>query len=136
MSPIVLGVALLVAVGGSVIGLRHLYLKLDRPGGFECSLRVSKGEVAGLTHRFRAGYAGRELDTFVWRRIAWPSPAVRFPATTVRMDHERAPSVRDHLLSVPAHFAVFPVELTDDVTLDLAFARRKVSRIINAIGDS
>jgi hypothetical protein len=134
-----MGTALLVllviaAQTAAALGLRHLYLKASRPRGFECSLRVVSGDVPGLTRRFRAGYAGRELDDFVWRRMAWPSPAVRFPATAVRLDEERAPSVRDHIVSVPSTFAVLPVVLEGDVRMDLALARRKRSRIIAALG--
>jgi hypothetical protein len=127
-------VLVMVAVGAAAVGLRHIYLKVSRPRGFECSLRVRSGEVDGLTHRFRAGYAGREMDAFVWRRMAWPSPPVRFPATAVRMDEEHAPSVRDHILSVPASFAVLAVELDDGTRLDLALARRRRDRIIAALG--
>ncbi len=120
----------LVALSGLALAARHLALRLTRPRGFECSLRVARGAVPGLGPRFRAGYAGPELDQLVWHRLAWPSPAVRFPATAVRLDAERAPSHRDHLLSVPAHFAVVTVELPDGVRLDLALARRKFPRII------
>jgi len=128
---VVLGLA---ALAGAALGLRHLWLRASRPRGFECSLRVRDGRVAGLTHRFRAGYAGRELDEFVWRRMAWPSPPVRFPATAVRLDEERAPARRDHLLSVPASFAVVPVVLDDDVQLDLALSRRKRKLVVAALG--
>ncbi|MGZ6977854.1 MAG: hypothetical protein ACXVJW_07085 [Acidimicrobiia bacterium] len=134
MSVVIVVVIALVAVGATALGLRHLYLKAARPHGFECSLRIRSGEVPGLTHRFRAGYAGRELDGFVWRRLAWPSAPVRFPATAVHLDQEWAPSVRDHLLSVPASFAVVAVELDDDTRVDLALARRKRERIIAALG--
>ena len=134
MGAVILVVIVLVALGGAAVGLRHVYLKVSRPRGFECSLRVRDGEVAGLTHRFRAGYAGREMDTFVWRRMAWPSHPVRFPATAVRLDEERAPSVRDHIISVPASFAVLAVELEDGTRLDLALARRRRERIIAALG--
>lgn len=126
-----LGLVALAAIG---LGLRHLFLKLSRPGGFECSLRVRSGEVPGLTHRFRAGYAGREMDAFVWRRLVWPSPPVRFPAGAVRLDQERAPSVKDHVLSVPSTFAVVAVELDDGVQLDLALSRRRRARIVAALG--
>ncbi len=134
MGAVVVGVIVLLVVGATATGLRHIFLKVSRPRGFECSLRVHDGAVAGLTHRFRAGYAGREVDTFVWRRMAWPSPPVRFPATAVRLDEERAPSVRDHILSVPASFAVLAVELEDGTRLDLALARRRRERIIAALG--
>lgn len=134
MGAVVLTVIALGAVGAGALGLRHVYLKLSRPRGFECSLRVHTGDVPGLSRRFRAGYAGREMDAFVWRRIAWPSPPVRFPATAVRLDQEYAPSVRDHIVSVPASFAVLAVELDDGTRLDLALARRKRSRIISALG--
>lgn len=134
IGPIILGLLGIAALGGLAIGGRHLYLRLDRPGGFECSLRVVHGTVPGLTGKFRAGHAGRELDGFVWRRVAWPSPAVRFPAGAVRLDRERAPSPRDHLLSVPAHFAILPVELADGIRLDLAVARRKRGKIVAALG--
>ena len=134
MAGVVFALVALAALAGIAIGGRHIYLKLDRPGGFECSLRVANGEVDGLTAKFRAGWAGREGDTFMWRRIAWPSPAIRFPATSIRLDDERAPSVRDHLVSVPAHFSVVPVDLPDGVQLDLAFARRKLPRILAIVG--
>jgi hypothetical protein len=134
MGAVILVVVALGAIGGAAVGLRHIFLKLSRPKGFECSLRIRSGEMDGLTKRFRAGYAGREMDTFVWRRMAWPSPPVRFPATAVRLDEERAPSVRDHILSVPASFAVVAVELDDGTTIDLALARRRRERIIAALG--
>jgi hypothetical protein len=124
----------LVALAAVALGGRHLYLKVSRPRGFECSLRVAAGEVPGLSHRFRAGYAGREMDAFVWRRLAWPSPPVRFPATAVRLDEEWAPSVKDTVLSVPASFAVVKVHLEEGVDLDLALARRRRARIVAALG--
>ena len=128
---VVLGLA---AVAAILLGGRHLFLKASRPRGFECSLRVVSGAVPGLSHRFRAGYAGREMDAFVWRRLSWPSSPVRFPATAVRLDQEWAPSVKDHMLSVPASFAVVKVELDDGVVLDLALARRRRARIVAALG--
>jgi hypothetical protein len=133
------GTAILVAIGlaalaATALGARHLYFKVSRPRGFECSLRVVTGDVPGLSHRFRAGYAGREMDAFVWRRLAWPSPPVRFLATAVRLDREWAPSVKDHVLSVPASFAVVKVDLEDGVELDLALARRRRARIVAALG--
>jgi len=131
---VILVVIALVAVAATSLGLRHIFLKVSRPRGFECSLRIASGEMPGLTHRFRAGYAGREMDAFVWRRLAWPSAAVRFPATAVRLDEEWAPSVRDALVSVPASFSVVMVELDDDTRLHLALARRRRQRIIAALG--
>jgi hypothetical protein len=131
---VILVVVALIALSAVAIGLRHVYLKLARPGGFECSLRIADGEMPGLSRRFRAGYAGREMDAFVWRRMAWPSAPVRFPATAIRLDEERAPSVRDHIVSVPASFAVVVVALDDGTRLDLALARRRRSRIIAALG--
>lgn len=134
MGTVILVVVAVASIGAVALGLRHLYLKASRPRGFECSLRVASGEVPGLTRRFRAGYAGRELDDFVWRRMAWPSRPVRFPAASIRLDEERAPSVRDHIVSIPATFAVVPVVLRDDVRIDLALSRRRRSRIIAALG--
>jgi hypothetical protein len=131
---VILIVLALAAVSAVALGGRHLYLKVSRPRGFECSLRVAAGEVPGLSHRFRAGYAGREMDAFVWRRLAWPSPPVRFPATAVRLDEEWAPSVKDTVLSVPASFAVVKVHLEEGVDLDLALARRRRARIVAALG--
>ncbi len=136
MGSVVLGVIALAAIAGFALGGRHLYLHATRPRGFDCSVRIAEGEVPGLTKRFRAGYAGREMDTFVWRRLAWPSPPVRFPATAVRLDEERAPGLRDHLLSVPASFAVVPVTLPDGCRIDLALPRRKRDRILAALGAS
>jgi hypothetical protein len=133
---VLVGVLVLLALAGIALGGRHVFLRVSRPRGFECSLRVAQGTVPGLTRRFRAGYAGRELETFVWRRFLWPSPPVRFAATAVRLDEEKAPSVRDHLVSVPAHFAVVPVVLADGSRLDLALSRRKRDRIVAALGPS
>jgi hypothetical protein len=134
MATAVLAAVVVAAAAGLVLGARHVFLRVSRPRGFECSLRVRDGEVPGLTRRFRAGYAGRELDAFVWRRLAWPSRPVRFPATAVRLDEERAPSVKDHVMSVPAHFAVVPVVLDDGVHLDLALSRRRRDRVVAALG--
>jgi hypothetical protein len=131
---VILVVVGLLALCAVLLGGRHAYLKVSRPRGFECSLRVVSGDVPGLSHQFRAGYAGREMDAFVWRRLAWPSPPVRFPASAVRLDQEWAPSVRDHVLSVPASFAVVKVQLDDGVELDLALSRRRRARIVTALG--
>jgi uncharacterized membrane protein len=133
---LIIGVIALAALGAVALGGRHLYLRASRPRGFDCSVRIAEGEVPGLTRRFRAGYAGREMDTFVWRRLAWPSPPVRFPAAAVRLDEERAPGLRDHLVSVPASFAVVPVTLGDGCRIDLALPRRKRDRIVAALGPS
>jgi hypothetical protein len=134
MTTVVVAVLAVGAVVGRWIGMRHRFLRASRPKGFECSLRIASGEMPGLTHRFRQGYAGRELDAFVWRRLIWPSPPVRLPATAIRLDEERAPSVRDHVVSVPAHFAVVPVMLEDGCRLDLALSRRKRDRVVAALG--
>lgn len=134
MGSVVLAAVFVLALAGAAIGMRHVFLRVSRPKGFECSLRVASGELPGLSRRFRSGYAGRELDGFVWRRMIWPSPAVRFPATAVRLDEEKAPSVRDHVVSIPAHFAVVPVTLADGVRLDLALSRRKRDRVVAALG--
>ena len=136
MGSLIVGVIGLAALAGVVLGARHIYLRASRPRGFECSMRIAEGEVRGLTRRFRAGYAGREMDTFVWRRLVWPSPPVRFPATAVRLDEERAPGLRDHLLSVPATFSVVPLTLADGSRIDLALPRRKRDRVVAALGPS
>jgi hypothetical protein len=136
VTAVILVVIALAALAGAALGTRHLYLKAVRPRGFECSLRVAEGDVPGLTPKFRAGYAGREMDGFVWRRLAWPSPPVHFPASSVRLDEERAPGHRDHLKSIPASFAVVPVVLNDGSRIDLALARRKRDRIVAALGSS
>jgi len=126
-----LGLLLAAAV---VLGGRHLYLRADRPGGFDCSLRVVQGHVPGLSRRFRAGYAGREVDGFVWRRVAWPSTPVRLPAGAIRIERQRAPRGGERLLAVPAHFVVMPVELADGTRLDIALARRRLPRVLAALG--
>jgi hypothetical protein len=131
---LLLGLVVVAALAGIALGGRHLFLRVSRPRGFDCSMRVAEGDVPGLTGRFRAGYAGREMDTFVWRRLAWPSRPVRFAATAVRLDEERAPGLRDHLVSVPASFAVVPVVLADGCRIDLALPRRKRERIVAALG--
>lgn len=136
MGSLILGVIALAALAGTALGARHLYLRASRPRGFDCSMRIADGEVPGLTRRFRSGYAGREMDNFVWRRLVWPSPPVRFPAAAVRLDEERAPRLREHLLSVPASFAVVPVTLPDGCRIDLALPRRRRDRIVAALGPS
>lgn len=132
-STLLLALLALVLAAGCALGARHLYLRADRPGGFSCSLRVVDGTISGLNHRFRAGYAGRELDGFVWHRLAWRSPPVHFSAASVRLDRERAPRHGEHLVSVPASFAVLPVELPDGARLELALPRRHLRRITAAL---
>lgn len=136
MGSLILVVVAVAALAGLALGGRHVYLRASRPSGFDCSMRIAAGEVPGLTRRFRAGYAGREMNTFVWRRLSWPSAPVRFPAAGVHLDEERAPGLRDHLISVPASFAVVPVTLADGCRIDLALPRRKRDRIIAALGSS
>jgi hypothetical protein len=130
---VVLAAVALLAVAALVLAVRHVMLRVARPGGFECSMRAVSGDVRGLGSRFRSGYAGPELDGFVWHRLIWPSGAVRFPATAVRLDEEHAPSRRDHVVSVPAHFAVVPVVLPDGTRLDLALPRRRIDRIVRRL---
>jgi hypothetical protein len=127
---VVVGIGIVVLAGtGLGIGVRHLYLRLDRPHGINCSLRVTRGTVPGLTHRFRAGYAGPELTDLLWRRVAWPDPPVRIPIPAVRFDTERRPARRERL-SLPASFSVFAVEWAEDVTLELGLARRHRGRLL------
>lgn len=130
MTAVLIGLLAALALAGLGLAGRHVALRLVRPGGFECSLRAPGGDVPGLSRRFRAGYAGRELDGFVWRRLAWPSPRVHFPATAIRLDREHAPSRRDHLVAIPAHFAVVTIELAGGTRLDLALPRRRRDRIV------
>jgi hypothetical protein len=129
---LVLVLILLAALAGVVIGSRHLYLRLDRPGGLNCSLRVVHGEVPGVGPRFRAGYAGPEMDRLMWRRVAWPDPAVRFPLAAVRLDLARRPQ-RGERLGVPASFSIVPVELPDGVRLDLAVPRAGLRRMVKLL---
>lgn len=132
MSP-TLGVTIAVlAAVGLGLGGRHLYLRLDRPRGMSCSLRVRAGTVPGLSHRFRAGYAGPEIGDLLWRRVAWPDPAVRIPVTAVRFESERRPA-RGEWLVLPATFSVFSVELPEDVTLELGVPRRHRGRLVRLL---
>jgi hypothetical protein len=121
------------AVAGALIGGRHLYLRLDRPGGVTCSLRVARGELPGLGPRFHAGYAGPQLADLLWRRIAWPGRGITFPVTAIRVDRARPPRAGERW-SVPASFSVLPVELADGVVLELAVPRHKLRRIVALIG--
>lgn len=133
---IAVALILLAALAGVLIGGRHLYLRLDRPRGLNCSLRVVHGELPGLRPRFRAGYAGPEMDRLLWRRVAWPDPPVRFPVGAVRIDLARRPR-RGERLGVPASFNIVPVELPDGVMLELAVPRtglRKIVRLIEGDG--
>jgi hypothetical protein len=121
------------AVVGAAMGGRHLYLRLDRPGGMNCSLRVVHGSVVGLGPHFHAGYAGPELDQLLWRRVAWPDPPVRFPVARIRIDRERPPR-RGERLGIPASFSIVPVELDDGVVLELALPRRQRGRVVGLLG--
>lgn len=132
MSTVVLAVILTAAIAGSVLGLRHVYLRLDRPGGLNCSLRVVHGEVPGLGPKFHSGYAGPEMGHLLWRRIAWPDPAVRFPLGAVRVDRDRRPR-RDERLGIPASFSIVPVELPDGVVLELAVPRTGRQHIVKLL---
>jgi hypothetical protein len=133
VSTVLLVAVLTAAVIGSALGMRHVYLRLDRPGGLNCSLRVVHGEVPGLGRRFRSGYAGPEMGQLMWRRIAWPDPAVRFPLGAVRVDRDRRPR-RDERLGIPASFSIVPVDLADGVVLELAVPRAGRQRIVTLLG--
>jgi hypothetical protein len=131
---IVLSVFAILGLLGLGVGGRHLYLRLDRPRGFECSLRVVRGEVPGLGAKFRAGYAGPEMRNLFWRRIAWPGAGVRFPIESVRVDQLRRPRGGDRL-AVPSTFSVIPVEVNEHVTLELALPSRRVPRVVGLLRD-
>lgn len=121
------------AVLGLGVGGRHLYLRLDRPHGFECSLRLVHGELDGLGPKFRAGYAGPEMRQLLWRRIAPPGPGIRFSVDSIRVDHarRRAPGER---LAVPATFSIMPVDVGPDTRLELAMPTRRLQRLVALIG--
>ena len=133
-------VAFLIAVAtaglaGALIGGRHLYLRLDRPGGFECSLRVRRGQVPGLGSDFRAGYAGPEPGRLVWRRVARPGPRVHVPFGARRVDQAHR-ARRGERLAVPSTFSIIPVQLDPDTELDLALPDRKIRRLIGMLSDT
>jgi len=130
---VVLVLLAVIALVGAVTAGRHLYLRLDRPGGFSCSLRVLRGEVPGLRERFVAGYAGPELGRLLWRRVAWPGAPVRFPLARIRIDRERRPAARERM-AVPASFSILPVELDDGVVLELALARHRLPKLVAMLG--
>jgi hypothetical protein len=126
---VVLGV---LALFGLVVGTRHLYLRVDRPGGFDCSLRVVDGEVPGLGPTFRAGYAGPEPTRLRWRRVAWPGPSVVLPLHGIALDQARSPRSGERR-SVPARFMVVPFVADDGTTLELALPRRRLRRLVDLL---
>jgi hypothetical protein len=130
---IVVVIVLAVAAAGAAVGLRHLYLRFDRPGGMTCSLRVARGEQVGLGPKFHAGWAGPQMRDLLWRRLAWPGPGVVFPLTAIRIDRERPPR-RNELWRVPASFSILPVELEDGVVLELAVPRHGLRKLVGLIG--
>ena len=134
MSTVVTVVVALLAIAGFAIGGRHLYLRLDRPGGFECSLRVTRGEVPGLGAKFVAGYAGPEMRQLLWRRIAWPGAKVRLPIAAIRVDQRRRPRSGERL-AIPASFSVIPVELDEHTALELAMPSRRIAKLIARLGN-
>lgn len=123
------------ALAGLFIGGRHLYLRLDRPGGFECSLRVVRGDVPGIGSGFRAGYAGPEPGQLLWRRVARPGPGVRIPVAACRVDQARR-ARRGERLSVPSTFSIIPVEIDPDTTLELALPDRRIRRLVGMLSDT
>jgi len=129
MGTVVIAVFAVLTVIGLLVGGRHLYLRLDRPGGFECSLRVVRGEVPGLGAKFVAGHAGPEMRFLLWRRIARPGAKVRFPIEAVQLDRGRRPR-RGERLAIPATFTIVPVELDDTTTLELALPTRRLTRLV------
>ena len=133
MTTFVLVVVVALAVVGLAMGGRHLYLRLDRPRGFECSLRILHGEVQGLSPKFRAGYAGPEMRQLFWRRIARPGVGVRFPVEAIRVDQARRPRAGERL-AVPATFSIMPVELDPETTLELAMSSRRLPRLVGMLG--
>ena len=132
MTALVITAILVGALIGALIGGRHIYLKLDRPKGFECSLRVRHGNVDGLGPKFRAGYAGPEIEQLFWRRISWPGPGVRFPAVAIRLAEARRPTARERP-AIPASFTVIPVDLDPQTQVELALPTRRVARLIELI---
>lgn len=132
MTTMVITAIVVGALSGVLIGGRHLYLRLDRPKGFECSLRVSRGTVDGLGPKFRAGYAGPEMAQLFWRRIAWPSPGVHVPVAAVRLAEARRPATRERP-AIPASFTVIPVDLDPQTQVELALPARRVTRLIGLI---
>jgi len=130
---IVVALLLVAAVVGAALGVRHLYLRMDRPGGVTCSLRVTHGTVAGIGPTFHAGWAGPQMRDLLWRRIAWPGPGVVLPLDAIRVDRQRPPIGRERL-RIPASFAVMPVELADGTTLELAVPRHRIGRLVGLIG--
>jgi hypothetical protein len=120
------------AVAGALVGGRHVYLRLDRPGGITCSLRVARGELPGLGPRFHAGYAGPQMRDLLWRRIAWPGRGIAFPLTAIRVDRERAPLPGERW-RVPASFSVLPVDLDGGVVLELAVPRHRLRKLVALI---
>jgi hypothetical protein len=127
-----LAAVVLLGISGAAMGIRHLYLRLDRPGGVTCSLRVADGELAGLGHHFTAGYAGPQMRDLLWRRVAWPGRGIVFPLEAVRVDRERPPA-RGERWRVPASFRILPVELGDDVVLELAIPRHRLLKLVALI---
>ena len=129
---IALVVVIAMAAAGAFVGGRHVYLRMDRPGGVTCSLRVARGELPGATPVFHSGYAGPQLGDLLWRRLAVPGPGIVFPATAIRFDRERPPR-RGERWRVPPSFAVLPVELDDGVVLELAVHRHRLGRIVRLV---
>ena len=124
-----------VAVAGLFTSGRHLYLRLDRPGGFECSVRVVRGELPGISSKFRAGYAGPEPGLLFWRRVARPGPGVRIPLGACRVDQARR-ARRGERLSVPSTFSIIPVEFDPDTTLELALPDRKIRKLVGMLSNT
>jgi hypothetical protein len=125
---VALALVVVVAVVGAAVGLRELYLRLDRPGGIACSLRVRDGHTPGVGAVFRTGYLGPEPERLLWRRLVWPGPHVPLPRDGVLLDEGRR-AVRGERWTVPATFVIVPVTLADGAVLELALPRRRVAQL-------
>ena len=124
----------LVAAAGAAIGIRHLYLRLDRPGGVTCSLRVAHGDAAGtrapVPRRLR-----RTADAATCSGAGWrgPGPGIVFPVDRDPGRPRTAARCRGERWRVPASFSVLPVELADGVVLELAVPRHRLRKLVALI---
>ena len=110
-------------------GIRHLYLRLDRPGGMTCSLRVAHGSMPGLGRRSTPATPGRRCATCSGAGSPGPARGVVFPLDAIRVDRERRPLPGERW-RVPASFSILPVELGDGVVLELAIPRHRLRRLV------
>ena len=114
-------VLLALAAAGAAIGIRHLYLRLDRPGGIDVlAARRPRARARDSARGSTPATPGPQMQDLLWRRLAWPGPGGRRSPSPRSGSTASGRPCRGERWRVPASFSIVPVELDDGVVLELA----------------